>query len=65
MFTLTADKTAVVAYIEQLVITIRWVNEQLNEYEEIIGLHPIPDTAAHTIVSVLKGSIKVLNLFDN
>ena len=64
MFTLMADKTADVANTEQLVICMRWVDEQLNAHYEFIGLHPIPDTTANTIVSVLKVSIKVLKLFD-
>ena len=64
MFTLMADETADVENIEQLVICIRWVDEQLNAHKEFIGLHPIPDTTANTIVSVLKVSIKVLKLFD-
>ena len=64
MFTIMAEETADVANIEQFVISIRWVNEQLNAHEEFIGLHPIPDTTANTIVSVLKVSIKVLRLFD-
>ena len=64
MFTLMADKTAGVANIELLVISIRWVDEQLNAHEECIGLHPIPDTTANIIASVLKVSIKVMKLFD-
>ena len=64
MFTHMADETADVENIEQLVICIRWVDEQLNARKEFIGLHPIPDTTANTIVSVLKVSIKVLKLFD-
>ena len=64
MFTLMADETADLANIEELVICIRWVDEQLNAHEEFIGLHPIPDTTANTIVSVLKVSIKVLKLSD-
>ena len=64
MFTLMADETADVANIEQLVICVRRVDEQLNAREEFLDLHPIPDTTANTIVSVLKVSIKVLKLFD-
>ena len=63
MFTIIADENADVANIEQLVICIRWIDEQHNAHEEIIDLHPIPDTTANTIVSVLKVSIKVLKLF--
>ena len=64
MFTLMAGETDDVANIEQLVICIRWVDEQLNAHEELIGLHSIPDTTVNTIVSVLKVSIKVLKFFD-
>ena len=63
MFTLIADETADLVNIEQLVICIRWVDAQLNAHDEFIGLHPIPDTTANTIVSVLKVGIKVLKLF--
>ena len=45
-------------------ICIRWADEQLNAHEEFIGLHPISDTTANTIVSVLKVIIKDLKLFD-
>ena len=58
-----ADETGDVENIEQLVICIRWVDEQLNAREEFIGLHPVPDTTANTTVSVMKVSIKVLKLF--
>ena len=64
MFTLMADETADVANIEQLVICIRWVDEQLNAHEEFIGLHPIPDTTANTVVSVIKVTIEVSKIFD-
>ena len=43
-------------------ICIRWVDAQLNAHEEFIGLHPIPDTTANTVVSVLKVGVKVLKL---
>ena len=54
MFTLMAHETADVANIEQLVICMRWVDEQLNVHEAFTGLHPIPDTTANTIASMLK-----------
>ena len=59
-----AEETADIANIEQLVICIRWVDEQFNAHKKFLGLHPISDTTATTIVSVLKASIKVLKLFD-
>ena len=57
-------ETAYVTNIGQLVIHIRWVDEQLNAQEEFFGLHSIPDTTANTTVSVLKLIIKVWKLFD-
>ena len=64
MFTLMTSETAYVTNIGQLVIHIRWVDEQLNAQEEFFGLHSIPDTTANTTVSVLKLIIKVWKLFD-
>ena len=64
MFTLMTGETAYVTNIGQLVIRIKWIDEQLNAQEEFFGLHSIPDTTANTIISVLKLIIKVWKLFD-
>lgn len=64
MFALITGETAYLTNIGQLVIRIRWIDEQLNAQEEFIGLHTIPDITANTIVSVLKLIIKVRKLFD-
>ena len=45
-----------------MVITIRWVDGQLNAHEEFIGLYSLPSTEAETIVSVLKDVLLRLNL---
>ena len=49
-----ADETADVSNNEQLVICIRWVDEDLEVHEEFVGAHPIENTKAETIFSILK-----------
>ena len=45
---------------EQMVLCMRWVDENLIPHEEFIGLHAIPDTSADEIVAIIKDYI--LNL---
>ena len=45
-----------------MVITIRWVDGQLNAHEEFIGLYSLPSTEAETIISILKDVLLRLNL---
>ena len=56
-YTIMADETAV-SNTEQLVICIRWVDENLIAHEDFIGMHPIERTTADVIVGVLKVPIK-------
>jgi bifunctional DNase/RNase len=49
-----ADETADVSNKEQLVICIRWVDEDLIAHEDFIGMHPTERTTADVIVHVLK-----------
>ena len=51
-----ADETADMSNTEQLVIWIRWVNDDLNIHEDFIGLHPLAQADAETIVKVIKVS---------
>ena len=57
-YTIMADETADVSNKEQLVICIRWVDENLIAHEDFIGMHPIERTTADVIVRVLKVPIK-------
>lgn len=57
-----ADGTADAAKMEQLVTCIRRIDDQVNTHEEFVGLHPIPEFIADTIVSVLKVSFEVFQL---
>ena len=53
-YTVMADETADVSNKEQLVICIRWVDDDLVAHEDFIGMHPIERTTADVIVHVLK-----------
>ena len=62
IYTLMADEIADVSNKEQLVICIRWVNEELAVHEEFVGMHPLQGTEADHIVKVLKVSLFVFDL---
>ena len=53
-YTIMADETADVSNTEQLVICIRWVDDDLNIHEDFIGLHPLAQADAETIVKIIK-----------
>ena len=47
-----ADETVDVSNNEQLVIYIRWVDKDLEVHEEFVGVHPIENTKAETVLKV-------------
>ena len=53
-FTVMADETADVSNNEQLVLCIRWVDNDLVAHEEFIGLYPLARTQTTNIVEVIK-----------
>ena len=55
-YTIMADETTDVSNTEQLVIRIRWVDDDLNIHEDFIGLHPLAQADAGTIVKGIKVS---------
>ena len=62
IYSVMADETADVSNTEQLVICIRWVDDQLGVHEEFIGLHSIMGTDADQIVAVIKDVLLRLDL---
>uniref|UniRef100_H3ANJ3 HAT C-terminal dimerisation domain-containing protein n=1 Tax=Latimeria chalumnae TaxID=7897 RepID=H3ANJ3_LATCH len=54
MFGLMADETADVSRIEQMVITVRSVEDDLEVYEELLGLHLLDCCNSKTIYKTLK-----------
>ena len=56
------DECASVTNEEQLVISFRWVDEILEVHEDFVGLHPLNDTKADTIVKVILDTIQRMGL---
>ena len=52
-YSIMADETTDASNIEQLVICMRWVDKEMTVHEDYIGLMPIAQTNADTIVSCI------------
>ncbi|CAC5378354.1 unnamed protein product [Mytilus coruscus] len=61
-FALMADETTDVSNREQLVVCIRWIDEQLEVHEDFIGLYQIDDTCAKTISDSIQDVLLRLNI---
>ena len=53
-YSVMGDETADISNKEQLVLCIRWVDDDLQFHEDFIGIHKIPNTTADEIVKVVK-----------
>ena len=53
-YSVMGDETADISNKEQLVLCIRWVDDELQVHEDFIGIHKIPNTTADEIVKVVK-----------
>ena len=62
IYTIMADETADVSNKEQLVLCIRWVDDDLVVHEDFIGMHPLKDTSADHIVFIIKDILQRMNL---
>lgn len=56
------DECTDVSNQEQVVIVIRWVDEQLNAHEEFLGLYAVASIDASMLVSVIKDTLARMNL---
>ncbi|CAC5373377.1 unnamed protein product [Mytilus coruscus] len=61
-FALMADETTDVSNMEQLVVCIRWIDEQLEVHEDFIVLYQIDDTCAKTISDSIQDVLLRLNI---
>ena len=61
-FALEADEVTDVANKEQVIVCLRWVDNQFEPHEDFIGLHHVADIKTDTIVHVLKDTLLRLNL---
>ena len=53
IYTILADESADVSNKEQVVVCIRWVDDELCVHEEFIGIKPVERTCVEDIVKVL------------
>lgn len=65
-FTLMVDETTDLSNTEQMILCLRFVDDDLEVHEEVIGLHSLESTSADTIVSTVQDVLLRLNLrIDN
>ena len=62
IYSILVDETADTSNKEQMVLCMRWVDENLIPHEEFISLHAIPDTSADEIVVIIKDILLRMNL---
>ena len=61
-FTLMVDETTDMSNTEQMVVCLRFVDNNLKVYEEVVGLYSLESTSAETIVSTIKDVLLRMNL---
>ena len=61
-FSIICDEYMDISNKEQLTLCLRWVDNDVNAYEEFLGFYQIPDISANTLKSVIKDSLLCLSL---
>ena len=61
-FSLMADEVTDSSNREQVVICLRWIDEQFDAHEDFVGLHKVKSIGANVLVAVLKDVLLRLNL---
>ena len=64
-FSILVDETTDVSNKTQLVLCIRWVDDDLNVFEDFIGLYKLDETNSNAITSVIKDALTRMNLSLN
>ena len=60
------DETTDLSNTEQMILCLRFVDDDLDVHEEVIGLHSLEFTSADTIISTVQDVLLCLNLsIDN
>jgi len=57
-----ADESADVSNEEQVVICIRWIDEELFAHEDFVSLKPVAKCTSEMIVDVIKAAIDQMRL---
>ena len=61
-YTIMCDERTDSSNREQVVLCIRWINDELEPHEDFIGLYKVDNILANTIVAVIKDSLIQMNL---
>ena len=61
LFAILADETTDSSNREQLVICLRWFDDELNVHEDMVGFYQIDDTGSETIAASIKDTLIRLN----
>ncbi len=61
-FSVVVDEATDMCSTEQLNLSIRWVNNRYESFEDPIGLFRVPDTKAETLFAVIKDLLIRCNL---
>ena len=61
-YTLMADEVTDSSNREQVVVCLRWIDDDFDPHEDFIGLHKVESTGANVLVAVLKDTLLRMNL---
>ena len=61
-FTVMVDETTDASTQEQVVIVLRWVDDNLDPHEDFIGLHLTASTNASSILAIIKDVLLRMNV---
>ena len=64
-FSILVDEATDVSNKTRLVLCIRWVDDDLNVFEDFIGLYKLDETNSNAITSVIKDALIRMNLSLN
>ncbi len=53
-FSLLCNEYTDITNKEQLTFCVRWINDNLEAFEDFLGFYRVPDISANTIVSAIK-----------
>ena len=64
-YTIMVDETTDISNFEQVVLCLRWVDENFNVHENLIGLNKVEMISADSLVTLIKDALLRMNLSLN
>lgn len=61
-YTIMVDETTNVSNIEQVVLCLRWVDDNFDAHEEFIGLYKVDSICSDSLVALIKDALLRMNL---